>query len=77
MIYLSLPRIHDFKGFSRKSFDKHNNFAFGIKDHLIFTELSYDTIVKNRGLNIMFTIENAKTQDQACELLRGFEFPIK
>ncbi|MBQ7536880.1 MAG: 50S ribosomal protein L5 [Rickettsiales bacterium] len=77
LIYLSLPRIHDFKGFSRKSFDKHNNFAFGIKDHLIFTELSYDTIVKNRGLNIMFTIENAKTQDQACELLRGFEFPIK
>ena len=77
LVYLSLPRVHDFKGFSRKSFDKHNNFAFGIKDHLIFNELSYDTIVKNRGLNIMFTIENAKTKDQAYDLLCGFEFPIK
>ena len=77
LVYLSLPRVHDFKGFSRKSFDKHNNFAFGIKDHLIFNELNYDTIVKNRGLNIMFTIENAKTKDQAYDLLCGFEFPIK
>ena len=77
LVYLSLPRVHDFKGFSKKSFDKHNNFAFGIKDHLIFNELSYDTIVKNRGLNIMFTIENAKTKDQAYDLLCGFEFPIK
>ena len=77
LIFLSLPRIHDFRGFSRKSFDKKNNFAFGVKDHLIFNELSYDTIVKNRGLNIMFTIENADTQDKAVDLLNGFSFPIK
>ena len=77
LIYLSLPRIHDFKGFSKKSFDVHNNFSFGVKDHLIFNELSYDTIVKNRGLNIMFTIKNAKSKDMACDLLTGFKFPIK
>lgn len=77
LVYLALPRVHDFKGFSKKSFDTHNNFAFGIKDHLIFNELSYDMIVKNRGLNIMFTIENAVSKEQACDLLNGFEFPIK
>jgi len=77
LVFLSLPRVHDFKGFSKKSFDKKNNFSFGIKDHLIFNELSYDTIVKNRGLNIMFTIENAETQEQAIDLLHGFSFPIK
>ena len=77
LIFLALPRVHDFKGFSRRSFDKHNNFAFGVKDHLIFNELSYDTIVKNRGLNIMLTIKNAKSQDEAVKLLSGFSFPIK
>lgn len=77
LIFLALPRVHDFKGFSRSSFDKCNNFAFGIKDHLIFNELSYDTIVKNRGLNVMLTIKNAKSQDEAVKLLSGFGFPIK
>lgn len=77
LVYLALPRVHDFKGFSVQSFDKYNNFAFGIKDHLIFNELSYDTIVKPRGLNIMFTIVNAVTRQQAFDLLDGFEFPIK
>lgn len=77
LIFLALPRVHDFKGFSRNSFDKQNNFAFGIKDHLIFNELSYDTIVKSRGLNIMFTIKNADSKDKAVDLLNGFSFPIR
>ena len=77
LVFLALPRVHDFKGFSRKCMDKNNNFAFGVKDHLIFNELSYDSIVKNRGLNIMFTIENSVSQDQTCDLLQGFSFPIR
>ena len=77
LVFLALPRIHDFKGFSCNSFDKQNNFAFGIKDHLVFNELSYDTIVKNRGLNIMLTIKNASSKDEAVDLLSGFCFPIK
>lgn len=77
LVFLTLPRVHDFKGFSSKSFDKHNNFAFGIKDHLVFNELTYDTIVKNRGLNIMLTIKNADFKDKAIDLLNGFSFPIK
>ena len=77
LVFLSLPRIHDFKGFTKKSFDAQNNFSFGIKDHLIFNELSYDTIVKNRGLNIVLTIKNADTQEKAVNLLLGFKFPIK
>lgn len=77
LVFLALPRVHDFKGFSSKSFDKKYNFAFGIKDHLIFNELSYDSIVKERGLNIMFTIKNAKSSEEAIDLLRGFSFPIK
>ena len=77
LVFLALPRIHDFKGFTRKGMDKNNNFAFGVKDHLIFNELSYDTIVKNRGLNIMLTIDNSISQDQSCDLLQGFSFPIR
>ena len=77
LIFLALPRVHDFKGLSAKSFDKKNNFAFGIKDHLIFPELSYDSIVKNRGLHVMLTIENADTKEKAIDLLKGFSFPIK
>ncbi len=77
LVFLALPRVHDFKGFSKNAFDKQNNFAFGIKDHLIFNELSYDTIVKNRGLNIMFTIKNADSIDKAVDLLNGFSFPVK
>ncbi len=77
LIYLALPRVHDFKGFTKKSFDNGNNFAFGIKDHLIFNELSYDSIVKNRGLNIILTIKNSDSQQKSCDLLNGFEFPIK
>ena len=77
LVYLALPRVHDFKGFSRKSFDAKNNFAFGIKDHLIFNELSYDTIVKNRGLNIILNIRCADTVDKAVDLLKCFNFPIK
>ncbi len=77
LIYFALPRVHDFKGFSRKSFDAKNNFAFGIKDHLVFSELSYDTIVKNRGLNIIFNIRCADSVEKAVDLLKCFSFPIK
>ena len=77
LVYISLPRIHDFTGFTKKSFDKGNNFSFGIKDHLIFSELSYDTIVKNRGLNIILTIKNSDSIDKSVFLLKGFNFPIK
>jgi len=77
LVFLALPRVHDFKGFLDKAFDKRNNFAFGIKDRLIFNELSYDTVVKNGGLNIMFTIKNADSIEKAVDLLSGFSFPIK
>jgi len=77
LVFLTLPRVHDFRGFSRKSFDKSNNLAFGIKDHLVFNELSYDSIIRSRGLNIMFTISNGNSQDMVVDLLNGFSFPIK
>ena len=75
-ICIACPRIRDFQGFNA-SFDGKGNFAFGIKDHLIFNELSYDSIVKTRGLNVMLTIKNADAQEKAYDLLSGFEFPIK
>lgn len=77
LVFLALPRIHDFKGFSAKSFDSNCNFSIGIKDHLVFSELSYDKIAKQRGLNISFDIY-ANTKNEALELLTNcFHLPIK
>ena len=76
LVYLALPRIHDFKSFSSRSFDDKFNFSFGIPDHLVFSELSYDKIVKNRGLNVAINISSSSI-DEAKALLVGFNLPIK
>ncbi len=78
LINIALPRVRDFRGLNPKSFDGRGNYAFGIKEQIIFTEISYDRVDKVRGMDIIVTT-SAKTDDEARELLRlfGFPFPIE
>ena len=72
---VALPRVRDFKGLSRKSFDGKGNYAFGIKEHLIFPEISYDKIEKIRGFDIII-VTTAKTDKEAMQLLSKVGFPF-
>ena len=75
-ITIALPRVRDFRGLSDKSFDGRGNYACGIKEQLIFPEISYDKVDALRGLNISITT-TAKTDEEAKALLAGFRFPFK
>ncbi|WP_339045068.1 50S ribosomal protein L5 [Candidatus Zinderia endosymbiont of Aphrophora alni] len=75
LINLVLPRIKDFRGISNKSFDGRGNFNFGIKEQIIFPEISFEKIDKIRGLNISI-VTNAKNDKEAKFLLLGFNFPF-
>ena len=75
LITIAMPRIRDFRGLNAKSFDGRGNYAFGIKEQLIFPEINYDRIDKVRGMDIIVTT-TAKTDEEARELLRLFGFPF-
>jgi large subunit ribosomal protein L5 len=77
-ITIALPRVRDFRGLNPKSFDGRGNYACGLKEQLVFPEISYDKIEKVRGMDVIVTT-SAKTDDEARELLRlfGFPFPIE
>jgi large subunit ribosomal protein L5 len=75
LVNIALPRVRDFRGLNPKSFDGRGNYAFGIKEQLIFPEISYDKIDKVRGMDIIVTT-TAKTDEEARELLRLFGFPF-
>ena len=75
LITVAMPRIRDFRGVNAKSFDGRGNYAMGLKEQIIFPEISYDQIDKVRGMDIIVTT-TAKTDDEARELLRLFGFPF-
>jgi large subunit ribosomal protein L5 len=75
LVNIAMPRIRDFRGLNPKSFDGRGNYAFGIKEQIIFPEINYDRIDKVRGMDIIVTT-TAKTDDEARELLRLFGFPF-
>jgi large subunit ribosomal protein L5 len=75
LITIALPRVRDFRGLNEKSFDGRGNYAMGLKEQLIFPEISYDKIEKVRGMDVIVTT-TAKTDDEARELLRLFGFPF-
>jgi large subunit ribosomal protein L5 len=75
LITIALPRVRDFRGLNPKSFDGRGNYAMGLKEQLVFPEISYDKIEKIRGMDIIVTT-TAKTDDEARELLRLFGFPF-
>jgi large subunit ribosomal protein L5 len=75
LITIAMPRIRDFRGLNPRSFDGRGNYAMGLKEQIIFPEISYDQIEKVRGMDIIVTT-TAKTDDEARELLRLFGFPF-
>ena len=75
LVTVALPRVRDFRGLNPKSFDGRGNYAMGLKEQLVFPEINYDQIDKVRGMDIIVTT-TAKTDDEARELLRLFNFPF-
>lgn len=76
LVNIALPRIRDFHGIHGKNFDGKGNFAFGIKEQLIFPEINYDKVDDVRGMDIVICT-TAKTNEEAKTLLTGFNLPIK
>lgn len=74
-VSIALPRVRDFRGVSKKSFDGRGNYAMGVKEQLIFPEISYDQVDKIRGFDICFTT-TAKTDEEARELLNLLGMPF-
>lgn len=75
LINIALPRVRDFRGLSKKSFDGRGTFAMGIKEQIIFPEISYDKVDQIRGLDIIICT-TAKTDVEAQSLLRAFDMPF-
>ena len=75
LISIALPRVRDFKGVSDKAFDGKGNYAMGIKEQLIFPEISYDKIDKIRGLDVVF-VTSAKSDEEAKALLSALGIPF-
>ncbi len=75
LITLALPRVRDFRGLNPSSFDGCGNYAMGLKEQIVFPEIDYDQIDTIRGMDIIF-VTSAKTDDEARELLRKFDFPF-
>jgi large subunit ribosomal protein L5 len=76
LVNFSIPRIRDFRGLNRKSFDGRGNYSMGVKEQIMFPEIDYDKIDAIRGLDITITT-NAKTDEEARALLEAFNFPFK
>ncbi len=76
LIRVALPRVRDFRGVSKVSFDGHGNYTLGVKEQLIFPEIEYDSILKIRGMDIVF-VTTAKTNEEAKALLAGFKMPFR
>lgn len=74
-ISIALPRVRDFRGVSTKSFDGRGNYSMGVKEQLIFPEISYDQVEKIRGFDICFTT-TANTDEEARELLAMLGMPF-
>ena len=72
----ALPRVRDFRGINANGFDGRGNYAFGIKEQLIFPEIQYDKVEKIRGMDIVF-VTTAKTDEEAKEMLTLFGAPFE
>jgi len=76
LISVSLPRVRDFRGVSKKAFDGRGNYTLGVKEQLIFPEIDYDKVSKVRGMDIVI-VTTAKTDEEARELLTQFGMPFQ
>lgn len=76
LVTIAMPRIRDFQGVNPKSFDGRGNYAMGLKEQIVFPEINYDEVDDIRGMDIIICT-TAKTDDEARELLTGFNMPFK
>ncbi|ASA97310.1 MULTISPECIES: 50S ribosomal protein L5 [Anoxybacillus] len=76
LVSVSLPRVRDFRGVSKKSFDGRGNYTLGVKEQLIFPEIDYDKVNKVRGMDIVI-VTTAKTDEEARELLALLGMPFQ
>lgn len=75
LVTIALPRVRDFRGVSKKSFDGRGNFAMGIREQIVFAEIDYDKVDEIRGLDVIIC-STAKTDAEAQALLAAFEMPF-
>ena len=75
LVNIALPRVKDFRGLSPKGFDKFGNYTFGIKEHIIFPEVSFDRADKVRGIDIIVVIKS-KSKEHSFALLEKLNFPF-
>jgi large subunit ribosomal protein L5 len=76
LVTIALPRVRDFRGLNPKSFDGRGNFALGLKEHVVFPEISYDKVDQMWGMDII-VCTTAKTDEEARALLKAFNFPFR
>ena len=76
LIAIGLPRVRDFRGVSPRAFDGRGNYTLGIKEQLIFSEIEYDSVVKVRGMDIVF-VTTAKSNEEAYDLLSELGIPFR
>ena len=76
LITIALPRVRDFRGLNRKSFDGRGNFAMGLKEHIVFPEIEYDKVDVVRGMDII-VCTTAPNDEEARALLSEFNFPFR
>ena len=76
LMNIVLPRVRDFRGIPDTSFDGRGNYAFGVKEQLIFPEVDYEKIDRIRGMDIII-VTTAKTDEEAREMLKQFGMPFK
>lgn len=76
LVNIAIPRIRDFRGVSRRSFDGRGNYSLGIKEQIVFPEIDYDKIDAIRGMDITITT-TARTDEEAMALLEAFNFPFR
>ena len=76
LINIALPRVRDFRGVSPKSFDGRGNYAFGVKEQIIFPEISFDEVEETRGMDIIICT-TARTDEEAKALLTNFNMPFR
>lgn len=75
LVNVALPRVRDFRGLSKKSFDGRGNYALGIKEHIVFPEINYDKVESIRGMDVVICT-TATDDDGARALLKEFKLPI-
>jgi len=77
LVNIALPRSKDFKGLSKNSFDRFNNYTIGIKEQIAFPEISYDKIMKIHGMDITIVIKNNKKREIVEEFLTLMGMPFR